>query len=291
MREIHLTLIAADGHPLAATAFEPAGRPVAAVQINGATGVPRRYYRAYAEFLAAQGFAVLTYDYRGIGGSRYQGHEERVSMSRWGSHDLAAGLDWLDRQYPQLPVMAVGHSAGGQLLGLAANNRRVAAALSIASQSGYWGLWPRTLQPVMAALWYAVLPMTSKLLGRIPAGLMGAELPAGVADEWARWCRNPHYVSDPSGQSIREHFHAYRGRMRFYSIGDDDFYAPQAAVAALAAFYRRAQTEVLRIEPREHDLSRIGHFGFFRSGMPAALWQQTADWLLDAARPALLQAA
>lgn len=291
MREIHLTLVAADGHPLAATAFEPAGRPVAAVQINGATGVPRRYYRAYAEFLAAQGFAVLTYDYRGIGGSRYRGHEDRVRMSRWGSHDLAAGLDWLDRQYPQLPVLAVGHSAGGQLLGLAANNRRVAAALSIASQSGYWGLWPRTLQPVMAALWYAVLPATSTLLGRIPAGLMGAELPAGVADEWARWCRSPHYVSDPSGQPIREHFHAYRGRMRFYAIGDDDFYAPQAAVAALAGFYRRAQTEVLRIEPSEHGLSRIGHFGFFRSGMPAALWQQTADWLFDAARPALRQAA
>lgn len=291
MREIHLTLIAADGHPLAATAFEPAGRPVAAVQINGATGVPRRYYRAYAEFLAAQGFAVLTYDYRGIGGSRYQGHEGRVSMSRWGSHDLAAGLDWLDRQYPQLPVLTVGHSAGGQLLGLAANNRRVVAALSIASQSGYWRLWPRTLQPVMAALWYAVLPVTSTLLGRIPAGLMGAELPAGVADEWARWCRNPHYVSDPSGQPIREHFQAYRGRMRFYAIGDDDFYAPLAAVTALAGFYRRAQTEVLRIEPREHGLTRIGHFGFFRSGMPAALWQQTADWLLDAARPALLKAA
>ena len=112
-----------------------------------------------------------------------------------------------------------------------------------------------------------------------------------MADEWARWCRNPHYISDRSGQPIREHFHSYRGRMRFYAIGDDAFYAPLDAVTALAGFYRRAQTEVLRIEPAEHGLSRIGHFGFFRSGTPAALWQQTADWLTGAARPALLQAA
>ena len=65
MREVHLTLEAGDGHPLAATLYEPA-RPLAAVQINSATGVPRRYYAAYARVHAAQGFAVLGYDYRGL---------------------------------------------------------------------------------------------------------------------------------------------------------------------------------------------------------------------------------
>jgi hypothetical protein len=43
MREIHLTFDAADGHPLAGTRHEPASPPIAAVLINGATGVPRRY--------------------------------------------------------------------------------------------------------------------------------------------------------------------------------------------------------------------------------------------------------
>ncbi len=33
------------------------------VIVNPATGVLRRYYRAYAQFLVHQGFAVLTYDY------------------------------------------------------------------------------------------------------------------------------------------------------------------------------------------------------------------------------------
>jgi predicted alpha/beta hydrolase len=287
IHEIHLTLSADDGHLLAATLFEPARPPYAAVQINGATGVPRRYYRAYAQYLAAQGYAVLCYDYRGIGDSRWHGAvPAQIRMRDWGERDLAAMLQWLKQRYPQLPLYAIGHSAGGQLLGLAANNHLVDAALAIASQSGYWRLWPSRLQPLMAALWYGVLPAVVAVHGRVPAALMGSELPGGVAREWARWCRNPHYISDARGRPLREYFDACRGRMRFYAIADDDFYAPLAAVRALAGFYRHADTDVRVLDGRAHGLRRVGHFGFFRSDA-RVLWPLTLDWLRDAATPRL----
>lgn len=290
MREIHLTLTASDGHLLAATLFEPE-RPRAAVQINGATGVPRRYYRAYARHLAAQGYAVLTYDYRGIGDSRWHAaRPEQIRMRCWGERDLAGTLQWLSRRHPALPILAVGHSAGGQMLGLAANNHLVHAALSIASQSGYWRLWPRRLQPRMAALWYGLLPAVVALRGKVPAALMGSELPGGVAREWARWCRSPHYIGDESGRPLREHFHAYRGRMRFYAIADDALYAPRRAVEALAGFYANADSEVRVLDGRALGLPRVGHFGFFREEA-RALWPATLAWLDDALPPRLRLAA
>ncbi len=286
MREIHTTLESRDGHPLAATLYEPENLPRAAVQINAATGVPRRYYSAYAKFLAERGFAVLTYDYRGIGQSVWpmQVSGASLRMRHWGEHDLAATLGWLSARYPGLPLAAMGHSAGGQMLGLADNNHLAKAALSIASQSGYWGHWPQRLRPVMAALWHVVLPGSVALFGKLPPAVFGTELPAGIALQWASWCRHPDYITHRSGQPIRQHFASYRGPMRFYAIGDDMFYAPLRAVQALAGFYRNARTEVRVLQPADHGLHQISHFGFFRPSMPQAAWQETADWLAQALR-------
>ena len=63
-------ILCADGVVLGGNFWRPAGDPEAAVVINSATGVLARYYHRYARWLADEGFAVLTYDYRGIGASR-----------------------------------------------------------------------------------------------------------------------------------------------------------------------------------------------------------------------------
>lgn len=291
MREVHITLEAGDGHPLAATLYEPA-RPLAAVQINSATGVPRRYYAAYARFLAAQGFAVLGYDYRGIGDSRWHAAApERVTMRHWGEIDYTSALQWLHDRFPRLPLLTVGHSVGGQLLGLAANNSLITASLSIAAQSGYWRHWPAQLQPVMAAIWHVGIPGAVALTGRLPAALMGVELPGGVAREWARWGRHPDFVVDEHGRALREGFERYRGRLLMISIADDLFYAPPRAVAALSGLFSNAEVELRTLDPREQGVRKIGHFGFFRSHMPRSAWQQTADWLRAATQLPLARAA
>lgn len=57
---------ARDGFALAATSYVPATNPSATVVlINAATAVPQGYYRAFATFLAGQGYTAITYDYRG----------------------------------------------------------------------------------------------------------------------------------------------------------------------------------------------------------------------------------
>ncbi len=292
MRETQLCFTACDGFPLAATLYESTPPAIGAVLVNGATGVPRRYYTEYARFLAQQGFVTLTYDYRGMGGSRtHANYDAAITMRNWGERDYAAAIDHVRSRYPQLPLLAVGHSVGGQLLGLAPNNHHVTAAIGIAAQSGYWRLWPRRLQPRMAALWYLLIPTLLGVSGRIPAGLMGEELPAGVAREWARWCRNPEFICDEYGRPLRKHFESWHGQLRSYAIADDEMYAPKAAVETLTRYFTSADREVRYLRPKDHGLKQLGHFGFFRPGTRSALWQETADWLRKAASPSTLREA
>ncbi|WP_207769680.1 hypothetical protein [Solimicrobium silvestre] len=67
-----LKIHAADGYPINGFEWrhsEPIeARPIAI--INPATSVRCQYYFCFAAFLFQNGFDVITYDYRGIGGSR-----------------------------------------------------------------------------------------------------------------------------------------------------------------------------------------------------------------------------
>lgn len=290
---IYLNFPATDGYPLAGTLHEPRTPPVAAVLISAATGAPQRYYAAYARYLAQQGFLVLTYDYRGIGGSRWPAIRDGAAqrMRHWGERDMAGALQLLAERYPGLPRLAVGHSVGGQLLGLASNNYLVSAQLGIAAQSGYWRNWPLRLQAFSGAYWHLIVPATLAVFGKLPEWLMGYEIPAGIGREWARWCRDPSFIVDEAGAAIREHFASYRGRMRFYAIADDQTWAPASAVSALAGFYVNADKDLRWMKPSDHGMKQIGHFGFFRSGAAVSLWRETAEWLREAAQPRLRKAA
>ena len=91
-----------DGYSLAATLFMPRGPRHHAVLINSATAVPRKIYAGFASYLAGRGCVVLTYDYRGTGGSQKAmvGYNQpkslvgfKASMSDWAALDVTAAVD------------------------------------------------------------------------------------------------------------------------------------------------------------------------------------------------------
>jgi len=150
-----VTVHAADRYPLGATLFLPrTAKRSHAVLINSATAVPRKVYRGFAGYLAKRGCAVLTYDYRGTFDSRQKaltGDNQprslvgfKASMADWADKDIASTVQWMRERYRDLPLAYVGHSFGGQALGLLKNNTEVSRALFIAAQAGYWKLmaWP-----------------------------------------------------------------------------------------------------------------------------------------------------
>jgi len=190
-----LILVARDGVKLAASLFEPAAPNGGALLINSGTGIPRQFYGAFAQHLANRGFVVLTYDYRCIGGSQ---QVSDATIEHWGAIDQPSMLDQLAALAPDCALGIVGHSFGGQVLGLADNVASVQAAVLIATQSGHWRHWPpgrRRLR--MLALWWLLIPGLTALTGRFPGSWVGtADLPKGIARSWARWGRSRHYVCD-----------------------------------------------------------------------------------------------
>ncbi len=272
-KERHLTIPASDGLPLGATVYT-AGEPTAWCHIASANGVKRRYYRRFAMFLAQQGFGVVTFDYRGIGDSpeRWDGDDDHPptpepTMRMWGERDLDGVIQWVHAQHDgKLPQVHVGHSGGGQFLGLAPHNEHVSKAVIVASQKGYWRLWSGWNQVLMWFLWHIIIPWSTKINGYFPAPNygMGEPMPKGVALEWCRWCKDPNFIVDERGRRIRKHFDAWRGTLHSIVLSDDQKFAPERAAKELLAMYPHATTSLEVIEPRALGLEEIGHFGYFR---------------------------
>lgn len=280
MPPIGIRFDAADRFTLAGTLFSPEGPARASVLVNPAMAVRREYYAPFASFLANEGFRVLTYDYRGIGGSRpakLRGFP--ATAHGWGEDDATAALDRLAQEDPAAPLLLVGHSIGGQLVGLMKNQERLRAIFMIAAQSGDWRNWPMPGRLAMLAVWYAVLPIGVTLAGYAPGKIgLGQDVPAGVALEWAKWGRRRDYILGGDGAAWRDRYRAVRAPIHGVSIADDS-YAPRRTVEALLAFYENAPKEHRHIRPADIGAKKIGHFGFFRSAFKDTLWRQAADWL------------
>lgn len=287
-----VTFAARDGYSLAGTLYRPALASGPAVLVNSATGVPRRYYDAFARFLAAQGLGALTYDYRGIGQSLHEPIRRfKGRFSDWGEKDMPAALDLLGRHFPGAALVAIGHSAGGQILGLADNAERLAAVWNVAAQSGYWRLWPRGERKRLLFNWFFFQPLTTRFLGFYPGDWVGsARLPAGIADQWRRFCRNPHYISDEQGLPLRPFNDRMDIPMHFTGFADDRIARP-SCIQALFAYYPKARIDYRSVSPAELGLNEIGHFGYFRKSFPAAEWQRAIDWLRQAPSQPLARSA
>jgi len=265
-----------DGYALSAGLVLPRGQPRAAALIAGAMAVRATFYAPFARYLAEQGAAALTIDYRGIGGSRPQGSLRgfHATFHDWGERDLGGALDWLQHRFPSVPLVWVGHSAGAQLMGLVPEPR-VEAALFVASGTAYWKSYRGLGRAVMASLWYAMVPVALAVAGRLPMRLLrqGDDVPAGVAREWSRWGRDPRYIYSHAEPRGGLGYTRYDGPLLALSIADDT-YAPPTAFAHLLSLYTRARKEERVLRPGAQP---IGHFGFFRR---SDLWEEPVRWLL-----------
>ncbi len=280
-----ITLTCTDGQQIAATLYLPQqsngqSSNGLALLINGATGVPRGYYNAFAAFQATAGFTVLTYDYRGIAESKPTPGAPAPRMLDWARQDMAAALQCLAQRFPALTPTLVGHSFGGQVLGLVPQSESLAAIVTVASQHGYWRNWSAGYRWKLALVWYGLVPLSLAFGFPLPKGLFGGErLPRGVLADWSRWCRSKHYVCDERGRPLRPFNDRLRAPIRMISIDDDLQFGPRKGVDLLAGYYPNARIEREHVVPADWGLQRIGHFGFFRRDMPAERWSEIGDWL------------
>lgn len=271
MRELQIP--ARGGFTLAATLFETAQD---VLLISSATAVPRQFYRRFAQY--AQGkYSVLTYDYRGIGGSRpssLRGFEAK--MRDWALLDTAGVLDWVVRELSPRRVMMVGHSFGGQTAGLLENASKLDKLITLSAQSGYWKVQGGREKGRVRFLVTVLMPLLTHGVGYFPWSRLGAgeDLPKGVALEWARWCRQPNYLLDDQSLPL-ERYQSFAAPVLAYSIDDDDWGTERAVDEMMRAY---PQVERRHVKPQDYGLAKLGHMGFFKpSAQP--LWDEALNWL------------
>ncbi len=282
------TVRTADDFELHATAFGDAQSCRAGVLIAPAMGVEQHYYAPFAHWLAAQGFFVVTFDYRGMGRSRPAAYRRSLrgfaaDVFIWARVDCAAMVDHIGARIgPQRRLMWVGHSLGGQVLGLLPNRARVAAMVTVATGSGYWLQNAPQLRSYVWWLWYVAAPLATALCGYFPGRRLRklGDLPAGVMRQWRAWCLHRDYAVGVEGEPVRRAFEAVQAPILSLSF-TDDAYMSKRNIESLHGFYRAAPREMARIDPRTVGARSIGHFGFFRRRFEETLWPRAGAWLLQ----------
>lgn len=265
-----------NGHVLRARFHHPSGAPKGKVLIVPAMGTGQSYYARFAAWLASRGYLAATFDYSGIGLSR-QGSLRgmNVDILDWARHDCTAVLDALATSGAPAPIYWLGHSLGGQLLGLSPGSVRIRKAITIGSGGGYWLESPMRLKLTSWWLWFFVAPMATAVYGYFPGKRLRkvGDLPRGVMDQWRRWCTHKDYAVGREGDAIRAQFAQVTAPLTSLSFSDDEMVSPRNE-QTLLDMYVNCEKRLIRIAPGDLAVTRIGHFGFFRDRFRTTLWEQ-----------------
>ncbi|PTX91223.1 alpha/beta fold hydrolase [Opitutus sp. ER46] len=267
-------VVAPDGYPVPTTLFQPRGGGRGAIVLAPAMAVPQRFYAPLATWLAERGWAVVTFDYRGVGRSRRGSLRKlRTNVLDWANLDAGAVLAAVRRRHAGAPVTWIGHSLSGQIVPFVPGAETLDRVITIGSGSGYWRENAKPLRHYVWALWYLAMPVSVALCGYYPGRVlrMVGDLPRGVARQWRRWCLHPEYAVGVE-PGARHRFAAMRAPVHALSFTDDEFMS-ERNVASLHGFYVNARVTRRRLDPREFGLKRIGHFGFFREQHRETLWR------------------
>ncbi|WP_420432075.1 serine aminopeptidase domain-containing protein [Hyphobacterium sp.] len=279
VHEEPVIVTAADGFQLSASAFWP-DRPKASVLLSSGTGFPKEFYARLAQAGAERGYAVLTYDYRGIAGSvpetGLRGFE--ADMLDWGRLDMTAAGEFAMAMAPGQPLFTLGHSVGGHLIGFSPIGKLAAGHAFINVGSGYWGKSAWHYMPLALFFWMIYGPACLAVKGYIPGGGLwgGTALPRKAFMLWRSWCLKPGYFGDVLNQLGPQHFAEIDGPIHSWGANDDPI-ANRRTTPDILRLYSSASREATWLEPKEFGLKTIGHQGLM-SRRCAGIWPQIYDW-------------
>jgi predicted alpha/beta hydrolase len=150
----------------------------------------------------------------------------------------------------------------------------------VACSTGSLALLPGRFRWLATFMMHVFIPVTTALLGYTPARIVGwgEDLPAGVAREWASWCKSDRYLAGDFGRTIERQYYS-EVQSPIFAIGmSDDLIANRRTIPALLALYNASRIDTRWVQPSELGQQRMGHHGFFMSrGRP--LWDSALTWL------------
>ncbi len=280
-----LSIMTDRNQALAATVYRPKTPVKKAVMIAPATGIKRQFYHNFATYLAEHGFGVLTFDNEGIGESLSTDLAKcDASLISWGRHDMPAVLDALQDEFTDATYHLIGHSAGGQLIGLMPNSQSIASVFNVACSSGRIKNMDMPYKLKAIGFMEAFIPLTNLTLGYTPSDKigMGEPLPRGVARQWREWCNGAGYIKTAFGKSIHTHFYDEIDMPALWLGFSDDEIANSKNMDDMIRVFTKMPVEKRFLDPKDFGVSSIGHMRYFSSRTNAKapkLWQMAVDWL------------
>lgn len=252
--------------------------PKAVVQFNCGTATQKFFYAKFLTYLAEHGYATCLWDYRGSGDSAPADlSEANYRYADYGAKDIPAVRGFLREQFPDLPFLFVGHSAGGQQVGVLEDLEGVRGALMIAVSTGYFANMPLGYRLQAYFFFYVFTPLSLALFGYVASKRFGfmEDLPEGVVTQWRAWCTREDYFFDPKFLGSDVPANTYRDLdfpIRVYFSPDDTI----SNRANTQNFWRNASSsagiELIELDPKQLGGKPIGHFGYFRSRFRETLW-------------------
>ncbi len=275
-----ITVHCQDEFPLAATIYRPTSAK-GAIMLGPATGIRRGFYHKFCTYLAEQGYGVISYDNRGIGDSRNGDiNAGDASLITWGKLDMTAILNKLQNAFPGVEYHLIGHSAGGQLVGLMENALQLRSMFNVASSSG----WLKNMRfPFKLSAQFFMnifIPVSNLLFGHTKSHWvgMGEPLPKDAAAQWRRWCNHGGYCAADFGKAITSHhYHELQCPSKWIFATDDEI-AVHENVKDMARVIPNSPAEIVELNPKELGLKELGHMKFF-SSKNHHLWTMATDWI------------
>nr|WP_299338877.1 alpha/beta fold hydrolase [Allomuricauda sp.] len=270
----------ADGFILKARLFSPEKNEKGKILIiNSATAVGQGLYLNYAQFMAENGFHVLTYDYRGIAESRPKNLRGfYASFTDWGEKDVSSVLEYVTKNFPGFSILVLGHSIGGTLIGMTPNARLIDKAMNIGAQTAYYKDWGKG-RLKLYFLWHFLFPIATNMVGYFPGKKLGLleDVPKGVVQQWHARRKDPSMVKQLELNGKTVYFDKFIGRLLTLAISDDPI-GTEPALRRIHNLFENAETSWETVRPIDIGVSEIGHFGFFRRRFKATLWKKTLVW-------------
>ena len=276
------SVVTKDGVRLSTTVISPTMEARGVIQFHAGTVIRKEYYLKFGRYLAEQGYVVVLFDYRGVGGSRpvsLRGYE--ASISDWGIKDGSAVLSWIRSTYPQLPVHLFAHSMGGQILGLMDNWHLFDKLIVVASSSGNWHNFKPSYRRKIRLSSNLFFPITLRLYDFVPGRFgLGQDWPRGVAEDWWRNSQEDSLMADFMQRKLGStHFKDVNKKIHAFWLSDDHMATPKT-IPNYQKSYPNAKVITRLITPDEYGFESIGHFGLFKEWSKGQLWEDVLSPLL-----------
>lgn len=276
-----IDIVCTDNFQLSGTIYTPS-KLKGSVLIAPATGIKKRFYNSFAIFLAEHGYGVICYDNRGVGGS-IEGssiNSGNPSLVSWGQLDLSAAFKKLKTSFSNIECHIVGHSAGGQLIGLMDDVSDIKSLFNFASSSGSLSNMSYPFKIQATFFLNVFIPISNLVFSKTNSQWMGMgePLPKNEASQWSKWCNGKGYVAVDFNRNIKDHLYNEITAPSLWMHATDDGIANLENVKDMQRIYPNSKAEIKTLIPSENGFKDIGHMKFFSSKYNK-LWQHAIDWL------------